>query len=171
MDFYAYLWLREDYTPYYAGKGKGDRGFSKENHKLNPPEDKSLIIILPMISEEEALEYERRMIAFWGRKDLGTGCLRNFTDGGDGMSGYKVSPETLLKKSFSMKGKNKGKRSKEICQNISKSLKGRVCWNKGKRLTKEHRMKMSLAHKELGDKPPSRLGCIPWNKGNRSNSN
>jgi hypothetical protein len=33
-----------------------------------------------------------RLIAFYGRIDNGTGCLRNLTDGGEGVTG-RIQPE------------------------------------------------------------------------------
>ena len=102
MDFYAYLYLREDSTPYYAGKGSGKRAVQLDpNHY--PPKDRSRILILPMISEEEALEYERRLIALFGRKANGTGCLHNLTDGGDNPP--RTTPETAIKISQALKGR------------------------------------------------------------------
>lgn len=35
---------------------------------------------------------------------------------------------------------------------------------KGKKFSDVYKKKLSDAHKKIGDKPPSRLGCIPWNK-------
>src|SRR5580692_7723704 len=80
MEFYTYLWLREDGTPYYVGKGRGRRAFRKGC----PPIDRVLIQAFP--SEEDALTAEIFLIAYYGRKDLGTGILRNLTDGGDGVT-------------------------------------------------------------------------------------
>ena len=87
MEYYTYAYLREDGTPYYIGKGKCDRIYSK-NRKNKPPKDKSRIIYLKQnLTEEEAFRHEIYMIAVLGRKDLGTGILHNLTDGGDGSSG------------------------------------------------------------------------------------
>ena len=104
--FYTYLWLREDGTPYYAGKGKGDRGFRNNNHRHKRP-SKDRIILQYWDSEEEAYEAEKFIILYYGRVDLGTGCLRNLTDGGDAPpsnKGLKWTEETKKKMSESAKG-------------------------------------------------------------------
>jgi hypothetical protein len=101
MNYYTYAYLREDGTPYYIGKGKRDRIYSK-NRRVKPPKDKSRIIFLKQnLTEEEAFKHEIYMIAVFGRKDLGTGILRNLTDGGDGIS--NPSEETRKKISTNVK--------------------------------------------------------------------
>ena len=85
--YYTYAYLREDRTPYYIGKGSGGRAYKKERREFKPPKDKSRIIFLKQnLTEEEAFKHEIYMIAVFGRKDLGTGILRNLTDGGEGVS-------------------------------------------------------------------------------------
>ena len=86
-DFYTYAYLREDRTPYYIGKGTGRRIYSTNRKGLKPPKDKSRTIFLKQnLTEEEAFKHEVYMIAVFGRKDNGTGILRNRTDGGEGTS-------------------------------------------------------------------------------------
>lgn len=82
--YYVYMYLREDLTPYYVGKGKYKRAFIKSvNH--NPPADKNLIFFVKEnVSEQEAFYWEMYYINKYGRKDNNTGVLRNLTDGGKG---------------------------------------------------------------------------------------
>jgi hypothetical protein len=92
--FYTYLWLREDGTPYYAGKGKGNRGFESRGHRVHcPPLER--IIIQEWVSETEAFEAEKFLILYYGRKDLGTGYLVNLSDGGEGVSGSIAVSERM----------------------------------------------------------------------------
>jgi NUMOD3 motif len=143
MHYYTYAYLREDKTPYYIGKGKGDRINSKQRN-IKKPKDKSRVIYLKQnLTEEEAFKHEIYMIAVLGRKDLGTGILHNRTDGGEGSSGWVPSEETKRKLSEAHKGNTYclGKtHSDETKRKLSEI-------HKGKTLSKEHRRKLSEAHK------------------------
>ena len=138
--FYVYAFLREDGTPYYIGKGTGDRAWIKSGRQVSPPTDSSRISILTeTLTETEAFSEEIRLIQFYGRKDLGTGILRNLTDGGEGASGCIPSAETIAKRSAANTGK---KRSPETLAKIS----GENNHMFGKKQTPEHRAKNSAAH-------------------------
>jgi hypothetical protein len=90
-DFYTYAYLRTDGTPYYIGKGRGDRAFNVYSHRKNGvhvPLDRSRILFLKTgLTDEESLRHEIYLVFVLGRKDLGNGILRNRTHGGDGASG------------------------------------------------------------------------------------
>ena len=94
--FYVYAFLREDGTPYYIGKGQGNRAWDKRRFR---PDDSRISILKGSLTESEAFDEEIRLIQLHGRKDQGTGCLRNLTDGGEGASGCIRSQDTLDKMS------------------------------------------------------------------------
>ena len=103
-NYYVYAYLRTaDLTPYYIGKGKGRRAYSK-NRSIHFPSDKSRIVFYQTgLKEEDAFLLEKLYIKLFGRKDLGTGVLYNMTDGGDGASGIIKSDKTRIKTSDSLK--------------------------------------------------------------------
>ena len=102
--FYTYLWLREDGIPYYVGKGnKTTRRRGRAYRKGSPSEDR--IIVQDHESEDAAFFAECFLIGFYGRKNIGTGCLINLTDGAEGAAGAIRSQESRRRMSESKKGK------------------------------------------------------------------
>jgi hypothetical protein len=162
MIYYTYAYLREDRSPYYIGKGKGNRAYKRRDKGINPPKDKSRILILKKnLTEQEAFKHEIYMIAVFGRKDLGTGILHNKTDGGEGTSGFIHSEEHKRKVSEAIKGKTisketkrkmsevkKGKNhSEETKKKLSEANKGENNPNYGKSRSEETKRKISEANK------------------------
>lgn len=91
--FYVYAYLRKDNeSPYYIGKGCGDRAYSKE-HRVHVPENSRIIFLEENLYEKDAFAKEKEYIALYGRRDIGTGILHNMTDGGEGVSGRVVTQE------------------------------------------------------------------------------
>ena len=102
--FYVYAYLREDGTPYYVGKGCGDRAFTSHNHTVACPIEVFRILTQEYESEDEAFMAEKFLISFYGRRDLGTGCLRNLTEGGEGLAGLVRTEDHSRKISEAKKG-------------------------------------------------------------------
>lgn len=165
--FYTYLYLREDGTPYYVGKGHGKRAYNWHGKMIAVPKDRNRISITPAESEESAFQTEKTLIKLWGRKNNETGILRNKTDGGEGNSGYIPSEESKRKNSLAHTGMKRPPFTKEHRRKMSEAHKGNRLsvqakekkrqYMLGRKLTNQHRnaiskgrlgMKFSDKHKE-----------------------
>jgi hypothetical protein len=154
LHFYIYAYLRNDGTPYYIGKGQFDRAWEEHriyNKGVYTPKDKSKIVILEQnLTELGAFALERRLIRWWGRKDLGTGILNNRTDGGEGGTG--IIPW------------NKGK----VCPQLSLAHKGKPkseAWKAARSRNQKGKPRPDVSLRQLG-KPGSKLGkTYPKTKG------
>lgn len=161
--YYVYAYLRSNGTPYYIGKGCKRRAYVKHGH-FSVPKDKSKIVFLETnLSNVGACALERRYIRWYGRKDLGTGILRNMTDGGDGGENRAFSIESKMKISNAIKGR---KHTLEARSKMSAAKKGKdLPKMKGKPKSLEHRAKMSAASKGKPKSPEHRAKMSAAHKG------
>lgn len=93
--YYVYLYLREDRTPYYVGKGIGRRAYNphiRGGGDLCPKDKDRIVIVKNFEKEKDAYEFEKWLIAVYGRKCEG-GILINIKDGGLGGSSLPLDPE------------------------------------------------------------------------------
>ena len=110
-EFYVYVWEDDDGNPFYVGKGKGKRAFCRKrnewfNRKLEKLERISGKRLEPLfyythLEETQALEAEKELINKFRRQGF---ILTNLTDGGEGISGFKFTPESKLKISVKRTG-------------------------------------------------------------------
>jgi hypothetical protein len=109
VEFYTYTFFING-VPEYVGKGKGNRfkahyktakKYSSEwtNHLQSSLKKGRTVEVVKSdyTTEENAIKEEVRLIALYGRKDLGAGPLYNLTNGGDGASGRIVTEEERQK--------------------------------------------------------------------------
>ena len=120
--FYVYIYLNPlksgsyiyekflfEYEPFYVGKGKNNRMFyhlykQKSTNKLKSNiiekirKNNKLPIILKLKefeNENDAFEFEQKLIKLIGRRDLKNGPLSNMTNGGEGKNGIIFSEKRL----------------------------------------------------------------------------
>lgn len=171
MKYYVYqLRLQTSPSPFYIGKGSGDRAkrhlhpsrlkaCSHKNHVINKAirdgVDDLVEILHEGLTESEAHAKEVELIAFYGRHNFG-GCLTNATDGGEGSSGHIHSAETKQKLSAINAGRLVGEDTR---RKMSASKRG---MNRNAKASEDTRRKMSAS--KLGCKNNGWLGyyVTPW---------
>lgn len=134
-NYYTYVYSDSlTKQPFYVGKGKNERAWSHFSrtdkhpltYKINKLKSNGISIMVSLYSgldEEFSLFLEEELIAKYGRKDLGTGCLLNLTNGGEGSSG-RIASDTLRK---NMSKAKSGQKYSEIARkNMSEASKNRV---------------------------------------------
>lgn len=136
-EFYVYLHLRaDDGLPFYVGKGRNRRAWIAHGRNIHWQRTVSkhglvVEILKDSMNEDAAFEFEKSTIL-----TLGRGFLCNYTDGGDGPSGYKHSAETLAKLRLSLIGRRHSDATKA---RIGAKSKGRI-------VSEETRQKLSAAN-------------------------
>jgi hypothetical protein len=152
----------DEELPFYVGKGKANRA---RNHLkpelLAKPSYKNHIIRKAIregkrihieyeateLTEKQAFGCEINTIAFYGRRNNGTGCLANMTDGGEGRSGDMHDAEARRKMAEAWQHRERGyKHTEQSKRNMAAgrkapSMGGRL--NLGRVHTEQSRMNMS----------------------------
>ena len=176
--YYIYAYIRDSGTPYYIGRGKKSRAYSRHIRSNNidiRPKDKSKIIFLEKnLTKEKSINLEKYYIAKYGRKEFG-GILINIKEGGDDVKDWtpemrkkmsiisskrKFSEKTRLKMSIARRN------IKPNLNSIIKMVNTRKLRNNYKH-TKESKLKLSISHKVLfsGAKNPMARKVFAYDKG------
>ena len=90
--YYVYEHATEGGEVFYVGKGSGDRAWAKDGRNkfwrsVARKHGRVVRIVRDGLSELEAFDIEKCLIARHGRRDEGEGTLVNLTPGGEGRSG------------------------------------------------------------------------------------
>jgi hypothetical protein len=97
--WYVYMYLRENRTPYYVGKGISRRCYKKHfrgGGNFTPPKDR-IIILKYFDNQEDSYIFEDWLIKLYGRKSEG-GILINMREGGGKNGNILTEEEKELKK-------------------------------------------------------------------------
>ena len=128
--YYTYAWLREDRTPYYVGKGIGNRAYRSHRRGdiyMSPPPRDRIIFLKKNQTEFDAYKHENYIISILGIKEDG-GILINMSYGGEGSSGRKASEYCIQR----TKEVNIGKTlTEEHKKKVSQQVSQRKWWNNG----------------------------------------
>lgn len=188
-NFYVYEHWRLDRDEcFYVGKGKGNRAYKMRDRNAHhraimgklsrDGSGMEVRMVATGLTEDEAFALEIERIAFW--RELGAD-LANKTNGGDGVSGLKMSDEAKAKMAAAKIG------TKQSAETIAKRIApliGRkqprhaveICAEKrrGKKLSEDHKAKISASHigKTISDDARAALSAAnkgkPWSEKRRA---
>ena len=164
---------------FYVGKGKGSRAYKMRDRNrfhtaiVQKIQRDGFAVEVKIVSfgltEEDAFALEKERISFW--RNAGAD-LANATNGGDGVSGLKMSAEARLKMRNAKLGT---KQSPEIIQKRIAPLIGRkqpkhaieqaAAKRRGKKLSEEHKASISASHKGKIVSETARKNLSAANKG------
>ena len=182
--YYVYLWIREDRTPYYVGKGKEYRAYVKHiwgKRWISPPPKDRIVIVKYFDNEEESYLFEEWLISTYRRKSEG-GILINRSIGGKNRASLirsqeekeKLRVKSVKKYKQSEKGRETHKKwveeNKERVKEIKKKYrdnnreklneKGRNSKTKkelDKKWREQNKEKMKKYHKQYSEKNKEKL--------------
>lgn len=167
--YYVYEHWRLDRDEcFYVGKGNGDRAYRKGGRGSHWKNIVSKLertgfayeirMVVTGVTEEEAHKIERERIAFWRDKV----DLANKTDGGEGVSGLKMSDESKHKMRLAKLGKPGvksmlgRKHSEETKSKMRAAKVGKKPNNYGKKVAPEKAAKYSERSKKMWENPEFR---------------
>ena len=147
--YYVYLWVREDRTPYYVGKGKEYRAYVKHtwgNRWISPPPKDRIVIVKYFDNEEESYLFEEWLISVYKRKSEG-GILINRSIGGRKRASLirsqtekqKLRKESVKKYQQSEKGKETYKKWVEENKERVKEIKKKYENNNKQKINEKRR--------------------------------
>jgi len=175
--------IDDDSLPFYIGIGKKkNHGRAKTRFDRNKfwnnivnKHGFKYVILHENLSYEEACNVEVKLIAKYGRRDLGTGCLCNLTNGGEGKNG--ISEEERLIRSNRFSGKNNPNYGKQMSDDQKKKISDTLKQNKVAppmwHTTEKAQLIKAKISKSLTGKPTSdnkRLKLSQCNSGELNNS-
>ena len=112
VGFYTYAYLRKDGRPFYIGKGQNGRAWARHGSikkPWQPPSEDRILILKQDLTEDQAHRHEVYLIDVLGNHYADNGLLTlNFTDGGEGTSGYQYTDELREIRRTQLKGNNYG---------------------------------------------------------------
>ena len=153
--FYVYQYVHADGTPYYIGKGKGNRINTHHTHTILPPH-KQRVKLFENLSNDQAKQIEGKLITKYGRKVDG-GILDNIKiNQWACFTGWKHSESAKLaikekntgkKRSQESKQRYKQPKTKIHAENIKNAVKNLWANIEYRQKRMEQIQKQSYAHK------------------------